>query len=209
MIPLHRRGGAIDPTYRYGVLLVLLFATFVFMASGVTGDWARLVVIFLQGGTLLAACAATGAHRRLVRVVVVLTTVAVVAVLGSLLLATSRQGQGVAFALNSLLVSAAPVIIARSLLRRRVVDVQTVLGAVCIYVLIGMLAAFVYGAIANLSSGGFFVQTKHADPADFLYFSFVTLTTVGYGDLTAAGHVGRAFAVLVSKLSGIRGRATD
>ena len=41
----------------------------------------------------------------------------------------------------------------------------------------------------------FFVQEATATTADYLYFSFVTLCTVGYGDLTAAGGLGRAMAV--------------
>ena len=72
---------------------------------------------------------------------------------------------------------------------------HTVLGAICVYVLIGMMFAFGYAAISELGSTSFFAQTSHAGLPDFLYFSFVTLTTVGYGDLTAATNLGRAVAV--------------
>ena len=72
---------------------------------------------------------------------------------------------------------------------------RTVLGAVCIYVLLGMMFAFVYAAINGLGDDAFFVQTTHATTPDFLYFSFITQTTVGYGDFTAAGDLGRALAV--------------
>jgi hypothetical protein len=54
----------------------------------------------------------------------------------------------------------------------------------------------VYAAINGLSDAAFFVQTAHATTPDFLYFSFVTQTTVGYGDFTAAGDLGRALAVV-------------
>jgi hypothetical protein len=77
-----------------------------------------------------------------------------------------------------------------------VIDVRTVLGAVCIYVLLGMMFAFLYAAIDGIGSEPFFVQTSHATVPDFLYFSFITQTTVGYGDFTAAGDLGRALAVL-------------
>lgn len=70
------------------------------------------------------------------------------------------------------------------------------LGAVCIYVLIGMMFAFVYAAIDGIGSAPFFVQTSHATTPDFLYFSFITQTTVGYGDFTAAADLGRALSVL-------------
>jgi hypothetical protein len=56
--------------------------------------------------------------------------------------------------------------------------------------------AFVYGAIDLLGHEAFFVQTSHATMPDFLYFSFVTQTTVGYGDFTPAGDLGRSLAVV-------------
>jgi hypothetical protein len=59
-----------------------------------------------------------------------------------------------------------------------------------------MLWAFVFGAIGNIGSAAFFAQDAHASSADYLYFSFITQLTVGYGDLTAAGNLGRACAVL-------------
>ena len=70
------------------------------------------------------------------------------------------------------------------------------LGAICIYVLIGMLWALLYTAIGALDSRPFFAQIDKTTTADYLYFSYVTQTTVGYGDLTAAGSIGRALAVL-------------
>jgi hypothetical protein len=47
------------PAYRYGIVLLLLFATFVFLAIGPTGDWVPLVAVILQGATLLAALSAS------------------------------------------------------------------------------------------------------------------------------------------------------
>jgi len=44
-----------EPAARFGVVLLLLFVTFVFMASAPTGAWVRVVTIALQGVTLLAA----------------------------------------------------------------------------------------------------------------------------------------------------------
>ena len=73
----------------------------------------------------------------------------------------------------------APVSIAASMYRKRKVDVHTVLGAICIYVFIGMFFAFVFTAIGELGTEPFFVQMTNATTADYLYFSFVTLTTVG------------------------------
>ena len=183
------------PGYRYGVVLVMLFTTYVFMASGPTHVVARVVTVGLQGTTLLATLVASRADRRLFRVAVVVVGVAFAAALVSAFVSTTTETTAVFFAMNVLLVGVCPLVIARALLRRGLVDVHTVLGAICIYVLLGMIFAFLFAAI-GLFEGTFFAQTQHATLPDFLYFSFVTQTTVGYGDLSAAGGLGRAIAAV-------------
>ena len=65
----------------------------------------------------------------------------------------------------------------------------------CIYILLAMLWAFVYSTIGAFGSSPFFAQSANPTSADYLYFSFITQTTTGYGDLTAAGNLGRTCAV--------------
>lgn len=71
---------------------------------------------------------------------------------------------------------------------------MTILGALSIYLLIGTFFAALFRAVAAFSNEPFFV-TKAARTVDYLYFSFVTLTTTGYGDLTARTDLGRMLAV--------------
>jgi hypothetical protein len=73
---------------------------------------------------------------------------------------------------------------------------QSVTGAICIYILLGILFTFVYSSIAKLGSGPFFAQGTDGTPSLRLYFSYVTLATLGYGDYTPAGNAGHTFAVL-------------
>jgi drug/metabolite transporter (DMT)-like permease len=181
--------------YRFGLVLLLLLATFVFMAASPTGDWSRLVTLLLQGATLIAALLAAAVPRRLVHLAVLATVVAVIAIAVTALISGTDLG-GIVAVLDALLVATAATAIVWSILRRRVIDVRTVLGALCIYVLLGMFWAFVFSAIGAFGSDPFFVQESNPTSADYLYFAFVTLTTVGYGDLTAAGGFGRALAVL-------------
>jgi hypothetical protein len=63
-----------------------------------------------------------------------------------------------------------------------------------------MLFAFLYGAIGYLGSDPFFAQANNPSSAEYLYFSFITLTTVGYGDYTAAGDLGRSLASIEALL---------
>jgi hypothetical protein len=188
------------PGYRFGLVLALLLLTFVFMASAPSGSWVRVVTVTLQGLTLLAALRASQVSRRLFRVAALVVVVAFLSSLGSLAVSTSTDVSGAFDIVSVLMVGLAPIAIARALWLRPVIDTHTVLGAICIYVLVAMLFAFGYGAIDVLGSEPFFVQTSHASTADYLYFSFVTITTVGYGDFTAAGGLGRALASLEALL---------
>ena len=166
------------------------------MASGPPDAWVRVLTVFLQGLTLLAALLASRVSRRLFRVAAIVALVALLTAIGSVVVSSSTDPTGAFFLLNMLLVATTPVVIARALWRRQLIDVRTVLGAVCIYVLLGMMFAFVYAAINGIADTPFFVQTADATTPDFLYFSFITQTTVGYGDFTAAGDLGRALAVI-------------
>ena len=64
------------------------------------------------------------------------------------------------------------------------VDLEVVLGALCAYLWIGGYFAFIYGAAATISGIPFFAQPGAENQLNYLYFSFVTITTVGYGDLS-------------------------
>ena len=184
-----------EPAYRYGIVLLLLLATFIFLATGPTGDWVPLVAVILQGGTLFAAFAASGVGRRLWRLAIVVVLAGLVSAFAAIFVG-GKVANGTLFLLNLLLVGAAPVMIIISLARRRVIDIRTILGAICVYVLLGMMWSFAFTAVGTFDSQPFFAQQSHATVADYLYFSYVTLTTTGYGDLTAARGLGRAMAVL-------------
>src|SRR5262249_51204139 len=78
----------------------------------------------------------------------------------------------------------------------QVVTTETVLGAVCVYLLIGFSFAFIYLAAAFLSSTPFFVGQSSTATSEYLFFSYTTLTTVGYGNLVPAGHGGAAVPIV-------------
>ena len=183
--------------YRYGILLVTILTSLVFQLAAPEADWARLVTILLQGLTLLMALVASRVHPWILR----LATIAVcVSVVGSAaaLIGFGELGPTGARLLTALMVGLAPLSIARGVIRdvqEHGVTLHTMFGVLCIYLLLGILFAFVYGIVGVLGSGPFFAQHAAESTKNFLYFSFVTITTVGYGDLTAATNFGRSFAI--------------
>lgn len=100
-------------------------------------------------------------------------------------------------------------IVMRSVFRAKIVTSDILCGAVSVYLLVGVLAGFVFVLIEYFAPGSFRVSNWTNDPisqqASFIndpgwlvYFSFVTLTTVGYGDVLPANAVARSAAVLVA-----------
>ncbi|WP_229076553.1 potassium channel family protein [Actinoplanes sp. DH11] len=103
---------------------------------------------------------------------------------------------GWTFLAASALYLLAPVPIVRDLGWRPVVDRQTLLGALAAYLLIGMSFGFAYECLAVLQPGPLFGAEGDPQLADALFFSFVTMTTTGYGDLVPSGNPAQSLAVL-------------
>jgi len=100
------------------------------------------------------------------------------------------------FFVSGLLYFIAPFSIVRHLAMRHQVDSETMYGAIAAYLLIGMCFAFLYRAVSVMQAGAFFGSAGDGSMADMLFFSFVTMTTTGYGNLVPASNPGQSLAVL-------------
>ena len=104
--------------------------------------------------------------------------------------------RGIADIWTALVLLAAAVMIVRRVLAFGTVTMQSIYGAVSAYLVLGFMFAAVFAAIYHLSGDQFFVPGEPAKTQTFQYFSFTTLTTLGYGDFTAHSSSGQAVAVL-------------
>jgi hypothetical protein len=77
-------------------------------------------------------------------------------------------------------------------LRENEVNFRTILGAISVYVILGILFTYVYAAVDKFQAGQFFGQTTQT--GDFIFFSVTTLSTTGYGNLVPAAQPGRMLA---------------
>jgi hypothetical protein len=183
--------------YGFGPLLLLILGSLTFQLAAPESDWARFVTILLQGLTLLVALATSGVRRGIIHVARIAVAVALIGSTG-VLIGSGGLAPGEAKVVTLLLVALAPIAIATGLIRHvreeGAVTIRTMFGVLCIYLLIGMLFSFAFSVIDHLSSTPFFTHGTE-DQSDFLYFSFTTITTTGYGDLVAATNLGRSLAI--------------
>jgi ion channel len=105
-------------------------------------------------------------------------------------------GRGVASLWTALLLLAIVIMILRRILVAQAVTLQSILGALSTYLIIGLMFSAIYAAIYFLHNQHFFADHEPGNSSNFQYFSFTTLTTLGYGDFTAADRVGRTVAML-------------
>jgi hypothetical protein len=185
---------------RYGLLLIALTASFTVEGIASEGAAAQSLVTTLLGVTLLLAFWAGGMPQRRLRRAAIPVAALVLAVDIALIAGQGQTVNGITRLASGLLVALAPPAIVIGVLRtlrsERAVTVDVVFGALCLYLLAGMFFAFVYGAVDNLGGDPFFAQGTATTPSECLYFSFTTLTTVGYGDLTARTNLGHTLAVM-------------
>ncbi len=186
----------------YGLLLALLMVLYVAIAaSSHESLWARFFISVLLGGVLLLTFHTSHVRARGLTIGIVLV---VIADLTNLLQAlVDRRGSDGSTYIMFVLVLVAPVVILNRIIRHDTIGLETILGAICVYVLIGIAFAGIYGGVNDAEPSGFFAQHVVVDNVDFLYFSFVTITTVGYGDLTAGTSTGRVlvtFEALIGQI---------
>ena len=178
----------------YGLVFLLLLGDYVLLTSGWRGGAALIVSSVWLGATVLLAFHTSRVPRRLMNLVRLAVGVVV---LGALIagLAGSDRAAGAILLLVSALVVASPIAIGWRIAHHATVTAQTILGALSIYVLIGLIFANADYGFQLAVGSSFFAQSGRHGPADFGYFSFITMATVGYGDLTPATGLPRTFAV--------------
>jgi hypothetical protein len=193
-----RVGRTIRPKeYGFAPLLVLILVSLVFQLAAPESNGGRFVTLVLQGATLLLALRVSGTRRAFLHVARVAVALSILGSTG-LLLGTGGLATDEAKVVTLLLVAGAPVAIAMGVVRhvreQQGVTIPTMFGVLCIYLLIGMLFAFLFSVVDHLSSTAFFVNGAE-NQADFLYFSFTTITTTGYGDYVPATNLGHSLAI--------------
>ena len=181
-------------------LLVLLLANFFLLELVDDPRWGAIGSTLLAAAALIVAISDPATGHRITRRQWI-EIAACVALAPIVLFVNSAQLLGLTYLLPAVLLVTAtlPVTISRVLQHRRI-TAETVLGALCAYVLIGLLFAFLYLAVHELRAGPFFAQPGPHPQSEYLYFSFVALTTLGFGDLSPSVGLPQALTVMEALL---------
>jgi Ion channel len=188
------RTGSSQGGGRYGLLLLVLIATYLFSAFGGKQLAAELQVL-LFALVLLIALHTSPLPGHWPEIIGAVTVIGSLVTFGTSLTG-ARVGTATEDLWKTLLLLMAVIMVVRRVLARPTVTIQSIYGALSAYLIVGLMFASGYAAIEHLGESAFFANGQPANTQTFQYFSFTTLTTLGYGDFTAAQSGGRAVAVL-------------
>ncbi|MEM1071612.1 MAG: potassium channel family protein [Planctomycetota bacterium] len=198
MRPATDRGTRVTPLHGYGGLAVL--GGHVFLAPYGLQDPTSLVAAVLQAVfflLLILILVGVGTHR-------VYFVAAVVLIMGATLIRFTADSDalGVQAVADLALVVCGGIVLwtsMRRVLQARTATATLISASVGLYLLAGITCAIAFHAVELIVPGSFTTPTGgEASAADLYYFSFVTLSTLGYGDISPASPFARSLAVLLA-----------
>ena len=190
----HGRTGSPSRGGRYGLLLATLVGTYLLSAFSAAKLTTEVQVVLFAVIVLMAL--RTSLLPRPWPAVIAAITVIGSAVTFYTSVSGARVGKATEDFWKALLLLMAVVMVVRRVLAKPEVTIQSIYGALSAYLITGLMFASVYAGMWHLGMSDFFAGNQPANTQTFQYFSFTTLTTLGYGDFTAAASGGRSIAVL-------------
>jgi hypothetical protein len=180
---------------RFGVLLTAIVVLYVLIIAVGQNAAAVPLRVLVLGAALMLAVRLAGS-RRWIRAAMAGAVAAVVVSAVAVAAGGTRLATGLSSAATVLLVCATIAATAHTVARRGRVDIQAVAGALATYLLLALLFSNLHQVIAAILGGPYLSGIDRVDDSSaFLYFSVVTLTTVGFGDIVPASDAARAVVV--------------
>ena len=177
------------------IMLVILVTPFI-RHSGITG---HLFTTLLAAMIPLTSFYALTADKK--RALIILIIAAPFVILDGLsMFFATRYLMIAAISFGTILYLYIVVLLVINLLSYRVITADLIYCAISTYFLIGVMWAGIYFILEGISPGSF---SGISETADLLYFSFVTLTTVGFGDITPQSILAKRLAVFEAAMGGI------
>ncbi|MCB0862882.1 MAG: two pore domain potassium channel family protein [Solirubrobacterales bacterium] len=181
---------------RYGLALTLILASMVFIMASPDGRWAEVIALTLQAFALFASLRAAQPSFHLRVTCGVLISLVMVVAWTQASFGDTVNSDFVHIATVALVLIATPVIVwglIRQVRERGSITVHTMMGVLCIYLLMSLAFASAFAAVSQIDNAAFFKQGPDWDSVNnYLYYSLTTITTMGIGDLTPNTDLGRS-----------------
>lgn len=178
----------------FGLVLLLMLLTYGLFSLTPYRNWTAVLTGIVASTGATAALFSAASRPFVTRWGVNLAITAVV-----LSIVNAAVGSAPCLAASALIQMFLLLVAAGAMLRAVLTEVEvgfrTILGAISVYIIFGLLFTFLYVAIDKLQSGSFF-GAAHLNTGSYVFFSFTTLTTTGYGNLVPAGQPGQMFSGL-------------
>ena len=178
---------------------LISFAAFICIAIGDKSIITAVIALLLQSILFQIAVVAHFKRPRLRRIAYIASPIIIVVIVAVAGLAARwiglDSGRFVATAFSAALTMGVIIRIFSRVAKAPIIDVRVVVNAITVYLMLGLFFAYVFMAVAAYADDGFFAQGPDQPTTVFLYFSYITLATIGYGDFTPAHTAGRFLAV--------------
>jgi hypothetical protein len=190
----------LEGSHRYGLVLIAIIIPIGFTLTAPPDEaWSRALTVFLFSVAIVLSLAVAHAKRRMQLAAFVLLIAVLISAIVDAIDGTDTSS-GLTRGILGLLIALAPFALARGVVRHlraeREVTLDAVYGAVAIYLLIGASFATLDAAIGQIGDQPFFSQGGNPSFEQYMYFSYITLATVGYGDFTPGTSLARGLAVV-------------
>ncbi|HEY2478988.1 MAG TPA: ion channel [Solirubrobacterales bacterium] len=180
-------------TDAFGLVLGLVVLTFVLTSLISNTGWGAAVIMAATGATSIVALTSSHSPAHYVHVAIYLSGLSLaLTIVGAISGAHLWLNLGALIQVSLLAITMVAVLI--RVVTTAEVNARTILGAISVYTVLGLLFGFAYEAIARIESTPFFEGTPHIEHGDYLFFSYTTLTTTGYGNLVPSGQPGEMIA---------------
>ncbi len=179
----------------FGLVLLLVLLTYVLASLLENRGWASVLLTAVTGTTSVVALTSSQARAGTVRMAIWLSALTVaLATVGAA--SGERSWLNLASAIQVALLTVAMLAVLRRVVSATEVGFRTILGAISVYTVLGLLFTFLYGLVDRVQGGPFFEGVAHPQSSDFIFFSYTTLTTTGFGNLVPGGQPGRMLSGL-------------
>jgi len=189
------RGRAERASDAFGLVLVLVLLTYVLASLLENGGWSAVVLVVATSATSVVALVSSHVREGFIRSSLLLSALTIV--LAVIAVVTDEKAfLNIASVIQITLLAMAMAAVLWRVVTSAQVGSRTILGAISVYGVLGIFFTFAYGTIDRIQGGAFFEEVAHPAGTDFIFFSYTTLTTTGYGNLVPGGQPGRMIAGL-------------